>query len=127
MVAAAREHAAADTQAQELVAARNVADVLAYRAERTLDKVGGQLSKQGASGARSARFSTCGSALVGDDLAILRERSAALRTALLKTGERVYHEPVGQQEDDVEQPTADAAAAGQSDPTTGEPPTEGDR
>ena len=126
MVAAAREHAAADAQAQELVAARNVADVLAYRAERTLDKVGGQLSKQERQ-ALEAQILDLRSALVGDDLAILRERSAALRTTLLKTGERVYHEPVAQQEDGVEQPAADAAAAGQSGPTTGEPPTEGDR
>ena len=126
MVAAAREHAAADAQAQELVAARNVADVLAYRAERTLDKVGRQLSKQERQ-ALEAQILDLRSALVGDDLAILRERSAALRTALLKTGERVYHEPVAQQEDGVEQPAADAAAAGQSDPPTGEPPTEGDR
>ena len=126
MVAAAREHAAADAQAQELVAARNVADVLAYRAERTLDKVGGQLSKQERQ-ALEAQILDLRSALVGDNLTILRERSAALRTALLKTGERVYHEPVAQQEDSVEQPTADAAAAGQSGPTEDEPPTEGDR
>ena len=126
MVAAAREHAAADAQAQELVAARNVADVLAYRAERTLDKVGGQLSKQERQ-ALEAQILDLRSALVGDDLAILRERSAALRAALLKTGERVYHEPVGQQEDGVEQPTADATAAGQDGTTTKEAPPEGDR
>ena len=126
MVAAAREHAAADAQAQELVAARNVADVLAYRAERTLDKVGGQLSKQERQ-ALEAQILDLRSALVGDDLAILRERSAALRAALLKTGERVYHEPVAQQEDGVEPPAADAAATGQSAPTEDESPTEGDR
>ena len=126
MVAAAREHAAADTQAQELVAARNVADMLAYRAERTLDKVGGQLSKQERQ-ALEAQILDLRSALVGDDLAILRERSAALRAALLKTGERVYHEPVAQQEDGVEPPAADAAATGQSAPAEDEPPTEGGR
>ncbi len=127
MVAAAREHAAADAQAQELVAARNVADVLAYRAERTLDKVGGQFSKQERQ-ALEAQILDLRSALVGDDLAILRERSAALRTALLKTGERVYHEPVEQPAADAGQPAAkDTAAAGQSGPTEDEPPAEGDR
>ena len=127
MVATAREHAAADAQAQELVAARNVADVLAYRAERTLDKVGGQLSKQERQ-ALEAQILDLRSALVGDDLAILRERSAALRAALLKAGERVYHEPAGQQETGDAQPaTKDTAAAEQSDSTTSEPPTEGDR
>ncbi len=128
MVAAAREHAAADAQAQELVAARNVGDVLAYRAERTLDKVGGQLSKQERQ-ALETQILDLRSALVGDDLAILRERSAALRAALLKTGERVYHEPVGQEETGDGQPAAatDAAAAEQSGPTASEPPTEGDR
>ena len=127
MVAAAREHAATDAQAQELVQARNVADVLAYRAERTLDKVGRQLSKQERQ-ALEAQILDLRSALVGDDLAILRERSAALRAALLKTGERVYHEPEGQQETGDGQPAAtDAASAGQDGTTTKEAPPEGDR
>ena len=127
MVAAAREHAATDAQAQELVEARNVADVLAYRAERTLDKVGGQFSKQERQ-EFEAQILDLRSALVGDDLAILRERSAALRAALLKTGERVYHEPVAPPAAGDEQPAAtDTAAAEQDGPTTNEPPTEGDR
>ena len=66
------------------------------------------------------------SALVGDDLAILRERTAALRTALLKTGERVYHEPEAEPAAGAEQPaTKDAAARRAVRPDRGRPTCRG--
>ncbi|MAG34784.1 MAG: molecular chaperone DnaK [Dehalococcoidia bacterium] len=127
MVADAREHEAEDTRVHEMVEAGNVADMLAYHAERTLDKVGGRLSKQERQ-ALEAQILDLRSALVDDDLAVLRERTEVLRATLLKTGERVYHEEVTQTESRDGQPAAatDAETAGeQDDPTATETPPEG--
>lgn len=128
MIADARRNEAKDNQLQELVKARNFADMLAYRGERTLEKIVGWLSKHERQELET-RVMDLRSALVADDIGTLRDRTDALRKTLIETGKRTYHEEVSASEVDPKQPAEPPAnsSTDQDDSTATTTPPEGDR
>ena len=87
----AESHAADDTKRREEVETRNMADTLAYTAEKTLreqkDKISDELNKEVEEKVAAVR-----SALQGTDMESVRKASQELSNAMQKVGAAVYQQ-----------------------------------
>jgi len=87
----AESHAADDTKRREEVETRNMADTLAYTAEKTLreqkDKISDELNKEVEEKVAAVR-----SALQGTDMESVRKASQELSDAMQKVGAAVYQQ-----------------------------------
>jgi len=92
MQKAAETHAAEDTKRREEVEARNVADTLAYTAEKTLrdhkDKIPAELNQE-----VEGKISAVRSALQGSGVEAIRTASQELNDVMQKVGATVYQQP----------------------------------
>ena len=88
----AEMHAAEDNKRREEVEARNMADTLAYTAEKTLrdnkDKIPAELNQE-----VEAKISEVRSALQGSDVAAIQKASQELNEMMQKVGAAVYQQP----------------------------------
>ena len=88
----AEMHAAEDDKRREEVEARNMADTLAYTAEKTLrdnkDKIPAELNQE-----VEAKISEVRSALQGSDVAAIQKASQELNEMMQKVGAAVYQQP----------------------------------
>ncbi|HUV75171.1 MAG TPA: molecular chaperone DnaK, partial [Dehalococcoidales bacterium] len=84
-------HAAEDTKRREEIEAKNMADTLAYTAEKTLreqkDKIPEDLNKE-----VESKVATVRSALQGTDIDALRKATQELSDAMQKVGSAVYQQ-----------------------------------
>jgi len=92
MQKAAEMHAAEDNKRREEVEARNMADTLAYTAEKTLrdnkEKIPAELNQE-----VEAKISEVRSALQGSDVAAIQKASQELNEMMQKVGAAVYQQP----------------------------------
>jgi len=90
-------HAAEDTKQREEIEARNVADTLAYTAEKTLrdhkDKIASDLNQE-----VEAKVAAVKSALQGSDIDALRKATQELSDVMQKVGTAVYQQQQQQQQ-----------------------------
>ena len=85
----AEMHAAEDTKRREEIEAKNMADTLAYQAEKTLrdnkDKIPEDLNKEA-----EEKIAAVKTALQGDDVAAINTATQALNETMQKIGQAVY-------------------------------------
>jgi molecular chaperone DnaK len=88
----AEMHAAEDTKRREEIEARNLADSMAYNAEKTLrdnkDKIPADLNQQ-----VEEKIKAVKAALQGNDTAAMQKATQELNDALQKVGAAVYQQP----------------------------------
>jgi len=108
----AETHAAEDTKRREEVETRNVADTLAYTAEKTLrehkDKIPDDLNKEVESKVAAVR-----SALQGTDVDALRKATQELSDVMQKVGTTIY------QQQPPPPPEGEAPPGGEPPPSEG--------
>lgn len=104
----AESHAAEDTKRKEEIEARNIADTLAYTAEKTLreqkEKIPSELNQE-----VEGKIATVRSALQGSAIDALRQATQELNESLQKVGAAIYQQ----------QPPP---SPGEEPPSEGEPP-----
>jgi molecular chaperone DnaK len=87
----AEMHAAEDTKRREEIEAKNMADTLAYTAEKTLrdnkDKIPADLNQEA-----EAKIATVKSALQGTDIDAIKSASQELNETMQKIGQAVYQQ-----------------------------------
>jgi molecular chaperone DnaK len=96
----AEMHAAEDTKRKEEIEAKNMADTMAYQAEKTLrdnkDKIPANLNSEA-----EAKIAAVKSALQGTDINAIKSATQALNETMQKIGQAVYQQqqppPGGQQ------------------------------
>ena len=115
-------HAAEDAKRREEVETRNVADTLAYTAEKTLreqkDKIPEDLNKEVESKVAAVR-----SALQGTDIDALRKATQELSDAMQKVGSAVYQQqppPPGAEPPPEGEPPAGEEGGGEEGTVEGE-------
>ena len=120
----AEAHAAEDVKKREEIEARNVADNLAYTAERTLreqgDKVPSDLKEE-----LDGKIAAVKSALSGSDVEQVNRSAQELSEALQKVGAAVYEQagatpPSGGEEAGAEEPGAEEPGKGDEGTVEGE-------
>ena len=120
----AEAHAAEDVKKREEIEARNMADNLAYTAERTLreqgDKVPSDLKEE-----LDGKIATVKSALSGSDVEQVNRSAQELSEALQKVGAAVYGQagatpPPGGEEAGAEEPGAEEPGKGDEGTVEGE-------
>ena len=120
----AEAHAAEDVKKREEIEARNVADNLAYTAERTLreqgDKVPSDLKEE-----LDGKIAAVKSALSGSDVEQVNRSAQELSEALQKVGAAVYEQagatpPPGGEEAGAEEPGAEEPGKGDEGTVEGE-------
>ena len=120
----AEAHAAEDAKKREDIEARNVADNLAYTAERTLteqgDKVPSDLKEE-----LDSKIAAVKSALSGSDVEQVNRTAQELSEALQKVGAAVYEQagatpPPGGEEAGAEEPGAEEPGKGDEGTVEGE-------
>ncbi|MFQ5613644.1 MAG: molecular chaperone DnaK [Anaerolineae bacterium] len=96
MVKEAEQYASEDARRRELIETRNMADQLAYQAEKSLDELGEKVD--GATRADiEARINDVRDAVKTDDLNRIRTTAEALQQATMKMGEAMYQGAPGGQ------------------------------
>ena len=115
-------HAAEDTKRREEVEAKNMADTLAYTAEKTLreqkDKIPEDLNKE-----VESKVATVRSALQGTDIDALRKATQELSEAMQKVGSAVYQQqppPPGAEPPPEGEPPAGEEGGGEEGTVEGE-------
>ncbi|MCF7928953.1 MAG: molecular chaperone DnaK [Spirochaetales bacterium] len=108
MVNEAEQHAQEDQQAKERAEARNEADSLVYSTEKALQDYGDKVSEEDKASIEKAK-EELKTALNGDDVEQIREKSEALKQASHKLAEEMYKQGQG----DQAQAGAQAGAAGE--------------
>ena len=115
-------HAAEDTKRREEVEAKNMADTLAYTAEKTLreqkDKIPEDLNKE-----VESKVATVRSALQGTDIDALRKATQELSDAMQKVGSAVYQQqppPPGAEPPPEGEPPAGEEGGGEEGTVEGE-------
>ena len=88
MVREAEEYASADAARKEGIEAKNEADTLIYSAERSLSEHKDKVPQEVASGVTSA-IADLRAAMEKGEAAPIREKAAALQTAMMKIGEAI--------------------------------------
>ncbi|MCJ7521419.1 MAG: molecular chaperone DnaK [Dehalococcoidia bacterium] len=120
----AEAHAAEDVKKREEIEARNMADNLAYTAERTLreqgDKVPSDLKEE-----LDGKIAAVKSALSGSDVEQVNRSAQELSEALQKVGAAVYEQagatpPPGEEEAGAEEPGAEEPGKGDEGTVEGE-------
>ena len=89
MVREAEAHAEEDRKRRDLIEARNMADSLAYQAEKTLRELGEQVPAEVKSEVES-KVADVRSALETDDLDRIKSSTEALSTAMQQIGQAMY-------------------------------------
>jgi molecular chaperone DnaK len=89
MVREAESHAEEDRKRRDLIEARNIADSMAYQAEKTLHELGDQVPAEIKSEVES-KVTDVRSALETDDLDRIKSSSEALSTAMQQIGQAMY-------------------------------------
>ncbi|AQU06383.1 MULTISPECIES: molecular chaperone DnaK [Dehalococcoides] len=118
MTREAEAHAAEDTKRKEEIEARNVADNLAYNAEKTLrdnkDKIPAELNTE-----LESKIAAVRTALQGNDVEAIKKTTQELSTALQSVGSAVY----GKQQEGApaqEEPSAEGKKADDEGTVEGE-------
>jgi len=113
----AEVHAAEDTKRKEEVETRNMADNLAYTAEKTLreqkDKISDELNKEAEEKVAAVR-----SALQGTDIESIQRATQELNDTMQKIGTAVYQQQQEQQEQQQPPPDAEPPPEGGDDEGT---------
>ncbi len=91
MVREAERYAQEDRRRKEEIEARNQADSLAYRAERTLKETGEKLSP-GLRGEIEDKVKAVRQALGGNDVARIRSETRALEDTMQRIGQEIYRQ-----------------------------------
>ncbi|MFC1942038.1 molecular chaperone DnaK [Chloroflexota bacterium] len=112
-------HATEDTQRREEIEAKNMADTLAYTAEKTLrenkDKIPEDLNQEA-----EAKIAAVKSALQGTDLEAIKNASQELNDAMQKIGTAVYQQqqpPPGEEPQPGEEPPPPDKEGGEDEGT----------
>ncbi|MFC2019812.1 Hsp70 family protein, partial [Chloroflexota bacterium] len=114
----AEVHAAEDTKRREEIEAKNMADTLAYTAEKTLrenkDKISSELNQE-----VEGKVAAVRSALQGTDVDAIRQATQELSDAMQKVGAAVYQQPPsGEPSPDSEAPPDGETPPGKEDEGT---------
>jgi molecular chaperone DnaK len=109
MVKDAEAHAAEDKKRKELVEARNQAEALVHATEKSLAEFGDKIPEADKTTIEAAK-TDLKSALDGDDVDAIKQKTQALSQASMKMGEAMY--AAGQASAEGEQPAAGAQAGG---------------
>jgi molecular chaperone DnaK len=88
MVREAEQHASVDRKRRELIEARNQADSLIYSVERQLKAYGSRVSENDRRNLEAA-IATLRTAMSGDDIGTIRQRSENLREAMTRLGQTI--------------------------------------
>ena len=88
MVREAEQHASVDRKRRELIEARNQADSLIYSVERQLKDYGSRVSENDRRNLEAA-IATLRTAMSGDDIGTIRQRSENLMEAMTRLGETI--------------------------------------
>ncbi|MFT4638932.1 MAG: molecular chaperone DnaK [Verrucomicrobiales bacterium] len=118
----AEEHAETDKNAKELVEARNLAESLVYQTEKQLTELGDKVPDDKKKPVEDAA-AALKEVMTGDDLALMKERTDALQTAVQSIAELLYA-AAGDAEGDPMAAAAAAAAAAEGGGNPGEPEEE---
>jgi molecular chaperone DnaK len=89
MVREAEQHAAEDKKRREVIELRNQADALIYSTEKNLKEHGGGLNDADRRAIEDA-IAALRTAMTGEDLGLIRQRSEALSQAATRLGEAVH-------------------------------------
>src|SRR5882762_6052801 len=89
MVREAEQHAAEDKKRREVIEARNQADALVYSTERNLREHGGGVHDADRRAIEDA-IGALRTAMTGEDINLIRQRSEALSQAAMRLGESVH-------------------------------------